>query len=276
MIIDSHQHFWQLSRGDYPWPDESVMPIFRDFGPNDLKPLLAETGVKGTVLVQATDTAAETEFLLRLAGKTDFVCGVVGWLDFSSEDVVETIDRLRSNFALKGFRPMLQNIEKTDWILQDAQKIGLSHMEKNRLCFDALIQPRHLSTLNQLAKRYPDLPIVIDHVAKPKPEKNHLPPETWMNGIKALATRQNVFCKLSGMVTEIGTDWTYDDVAPTADFILATFGSDRVMFGSDWPVVNLASDYATWWQTVQKLIAPLSPSQKQAVLGGNAQRFYRL
>lgn len=274
MRIDAHQHFWTLTRGDYPWPNESVAPIFRDFGPDDLAPLLAAAAIDRTILVQATDTVAETEFLLDLAARHDFVAGVVGWVDLTAPDAVATIDRLRADPALRGLRPMLQNIDRTDWILQDRAAPALAHMEATGLRFDALIQPRHLPVIDTLAGRYPALPIVIDHIAKPVMGGGAAPDARWRDGIARLAARKNVWCKLSGMVTEAGPGWREADLAPFAAHVLDAFGPGRVMFGSDWPVVNLASDYATWVQTADQLIAGLPARRKAEVRGGTAARFY--
>lgn len=276
MKIDSHQHFWTLARGDYDWPNDSVAPIFRDFAPADLAPLLGRAGIDRTVLVQATDSVAETEFLLQLAAETDFIAGVVGWVDLADPEAIATMDRLRADDHLKGLRPMLQNIEQTDWILQDAVQPALAHMQACGLRFDALIQPRHLPAIHQLAETYPDLPIVIDHVAKPKMGNATQPDTAWLEGMARLAERPNVWCKLSGMVTEIGPAWNIGDLRLFVSNVLAVFGAERVMFGSDWPVVNLASDYQVWADTAATLIEPLSPSEKDAIWGGTAARFYGL
>lgn len=274
-MIDAHQHFWSLSRGDYPWPNESVATIFRDFGPADLIPQLKASGVQRTILVQATDSVAETEFLFEIASSCDHVAGIVGWVDLSAPDAISTIDRLRQNPLLKGLRPMLQNIEDSDWINQPKVQPALSHMAKCGLRFDALIQPRHLPHLLTMAKAHPDLAIVIDHIAKPK-MGNCMPDQNWLSGMDQLAARPNVWCKLSGMITEIGPDWRFADLSPFAAHVLESFGSDRVIWGSDWPVLNLAGDYATWVETSRKLVSHLPCDAQAAVFGGNAKRFYGL
>jgi len=276
MIVDAHQHFWTLARGDYPWPNETVAPIFRDFGPEHLAPLLVRSGVDKTVLVQATDTIEETEFLLHIAAKTDWVAGVVGWVDLSADDAVSTINTLRKSPHLKGLRPMLQNIEDTNWILDEKVDRALNHMAHVGLCFDALVQPRHLPVLKELAKRHPSLKIVIDHAAKPKMGAGEIPSKDWSVGISQLARCSNVHCKLSGMVTEIGPDWQLSDLQPFAQQILKSFGAERTMFGSDWPVVNLASDYMQWWGGVGKLLKEQSDADRSRILGLNAMTFYRL
>ncbi|WP_171102087.1 amidohydrolase [Ruegeria sp. HKCCD7255] len=276
MIIDSHQHFWTLARGDYPWPNDSVAPIFRDFTPDDLRPLLTRSGVDQTVLVQATDTVAETEFLLDIARQTGFVAGVVGWVDLTASDAIATIDRLRQDPALKGLRPMLQGIAQTDWILQDDAQPALAHMASTGLCFDALIQPRHLPVIARLAQQHPNLPIVIDHIAKPQMGAARLPDAAFIDGMHQLAACGSVRCKLSGMVTEVGPGWRTEDLMPFLEVVLDLFGPDRVMFGSDWPVLNLASDYAAWMAFVHKAIEPYPDAEKDMILGGAAQQFYGL
>ena len=276
MIIDAHQHFWKLDRGDYPWPNETVADIFRDFEPADLAPLLAAAGVDRTVLVQATETVAETEFLLQIASDVDWVAGVVGWVDLAAPDAPKVIDRLQQNSALKGLRPMLQNTEETGWILSDTVAPALSHMADLGLCFDALIQPRHLEAISQIARLHPSLPIVIDHIAKPKLGGARMPDAKWMQGMRRLAELPNVHCKLSGLVTEIGPAWTMSDLAPFAAHVLQVFGPDKTLFGSDWPVVNLASTYAGWRDTVDELLSTLSAVDRAKIMGGNAQAFYGL
>ncbi|WP_299427631.1 amidohydrolase family protein [uncultured Shimia sp.] len=276
MIIDAHQHFWKLKRGDYPWPNETVADIFRDFEPADLAPLLAAAGVDRTVLVQATDTVAETEFLLQIASEVDWVAGVVGWVDLAVPDAPKVIDRLQQNSTLKGLRPMLQNIEETGWILSDTVAPALSHMADLGLCFDALIQPRHLEPISQIARLHPSLPIVIDHIAKPKMGGARTPDTEWMQGMRRLAELPNVHCKLSGLVTEIGPAWTMSDLAPFAAHVLQFFGPDKTLFGSDWPVVNLASTYTDWRGTVDTLLSKVSAVDRAKIMGGNAQAFYGL
>lgn len=275
-MIDAHQHFWRLSRGDYPWPNPDVAPIFRDFGPDDLRPLLSRAGVTRTVLVQATDTVAETEWLLDLAKEFPVVAGVVGWVDLAAADAIATIDRLRADPLLKGLRPMLQNIAETGWILRPEAQPALAHMAAVGLRFDALIQPRHLPVILTLAEAHPGLGIVVDHVAKPRMGQGASPDADWVAGMRALAARPNVWCKLSGMITEIGPDWRMKDLDPFARLVLTAFGPARCMFGSDWPVVNLAGDYQIWAETALALAAPLSAADKESLFSGSAREFYAL
>lgn len=276
MIIDSHQHFWDLSRGGYDWPNENVAPIFRNFGPDDLAPELRKCGVSRTILVQAIASVVETEFLCDVADSFGAVAGVVGWVDLAAADAIVTLNRVNSREKLVGIRPMLQNIEQTEWILQDSVQSALSHLEQLELCFDALIQPRHLPVIRDLAMRRPGLNIVVDHMAKPKMTNGSAPDNDWVDGIVALSACPNVYCKLSGMVTQAGSEWSIQTLRPFAHIVLDVFGPERVMFGSDWPVVNLAAKYTTWFDTVQELISALSSSEKSLVLGKTATRFYGL
>lgn len=275
-MIDAHQHVWRLSRGDYAWPNDSVAPIFRDFGPDDLLPLLAAAGVTWTVLVQATDTVAETRWLLEVVKTCPQVAGVVGWVDLAAPDAIATIDALRRDPVLKGLRPMLQNIADTDWILRPEVQPVLAHMAQTGLRFDALIQPRHLPAILTLAETHPGLPIVIDHIAKPRMGAGQVPDPAWTAGMRALAARPNLCCKLSGMITEIGPDWQQDDLVPFARIVLDAFGADRCMWGSDWPVVNLAGDYALWRDSARRLAAGLSAAEQDRLFTGSARDFYGL
>ncbi len=274
MRIDAHHHLWTLSRGDYSWMSPDLGPIYRDFYPDDLAPLLAEANIDRTILVQAADTLAETEFMLSLADETPFIAGVVGWVDMAAPDAVATLERLAQNAHFKGVRPMIQEIVDDDWILRpDLDKtfealIGLD------LRFDALVLPRHLSRLLKRLDRHTDLKCVIDHGAKPALATGDL--DRWQEDMTHLAKNTSAFCKLSGLVTEIGPGWTQPQLEPACDTILAEFGAERTMFGSDWPVINLASDYQTWAETAETLVADLSESDRAAVWGKSAATFYRI
>lgn len=275
-MIDAHHHLWQLSRGDYPWPDESVAPIFRDFLTGDFDALPDAAGIARTVLVQATDTIAETEFLLGLAAGWGKVAAVVGWVDLAAPDAIETITRLAQNPLLKSLRPMLQNIDDTDWILRPEVQPALAHMAKTGMRFDALIQPRHLPNIARLAQLYPNLRIVIDHIAKPAMGGGRQPDAAWSDGIRNAAAMPNVWCKLSGMITEIGPEWQLADLQPFAALVLEAFGPERVMWGSDWPVVNLAGDYRRWIEATPALLRHMPQSDQDRIFSGSAAAFYGL
>ncbi|WP_407941832.1 amidohydrolase family protein [Methylobrevis albus] len=274
MRIDAHQHYWAIARGDYGWMGPAVAPIVRDFGPADLAPHLAAGGIAATVLVQAADTVAETEYMLSLADAEPSIAAVVGWVDLEAADATETLARLARHPKLRGIRPMLQDIADTFWVLRPAVLETLALLQGLGLSFDALIQPRHLPVIAALADRLPGLAIVVDHGAKPFIAKGELEP--WAADIAALARRAHVCCKLSGLVTEAGDDWSAPRLASYVATLLAAFGPDRLMFGSDWPVVNLAGGYDAWLATAEALTAGLSETERAAVFGGTAARFYRI
>ncbi len=273
MVIDAHQHFWRIARGDYFWMDESVAQIRRDLLPPDLAPLAKAAGVTGTVAVQAAPTLEETEFLLALADETPSILGVVGWIDLTG-DVPAQLARL-AHPRLRGIRPMLQDIEDTDWILRPDVVAGLRHVAAAGLRLDALITPRHLEVIDRLARLIPDLPIVIDHCAKPVFEAGD-PGDAWRGGMAALAAHPQVFCKLSGLANEFGPGWSATALLPVFDHVLTVFGPERVLWGSDWPVLELAGQYADWIEAAREMAADLPPPAQEALFGGTARRFYGL
>jgi L-fuconolactonase len=272
MRIDSHHHLWSLVRGDYGWLTPALAPIYRDFGTADLEPLLAAHGIDATILVQAAPTEAETAFMLATARASDRVAGVVGWADFCSPDAPERIARLAEEKLLVGLRPMVQDIADDDWLLSPAVGAALEAMRAKSLVFDALALPRHLSRLLVVADRHPDLPIVVDHLAKPFIAAKELDP--WRADMAALAARPNTFCKLSGMVTEAAPDWTVDDLRPYAEHVIEVFGPARMLWGSDWPVVDLAGGYSRWFSAAEALTAHLSAEERGSIFGGTAERVY--
>jgi L-fuconolactonase len=272
MRIDAHQHYWQVARGDYGWLTPDLAPIYRDFMPADLAPLLAAAGIDLTIAVQAAPTEAETVFLLDLAATTPSIAGVVGWTDFDSPDAPARIAEIAANPLLVGLRPMIHDIADPDWMLSPAVGRALNAMEAEGLVFDALIRPPHVTRLMVLATRHPGLAIVVDHGAKPLIAKGTLEP--WASEMRALARHPNVTVKLSGMVTEAAPGWKPADLAPYVSVLLDAFGPERVLFGSDWPVLNLAGDYASWVATVENFIAPLTPAGRAAIMGRNAARIY--
>jgi len=272
--VDAHQHFWTLSRGDYGWLTPDLKPLYRDFGPRDLAPLIAAAGVSRTVAVQAAPTAAETRFLLEVAQDNAFVAGVVGWVDFEAADAAASIARLAKSPALLGLRPMIQDIPDPGWMLDARLSPAFEQMARSGLVFDALVRPVHLPNLRRLLDRHPDLRTVIDHGAKPDIAGGALEP--WSRELAGLARDSAVFCKLSGLVTEAGDDVSLARIAPYAERLLAAFGPERVLWGSDWPVLNLACSYGDWCDMTASLVEPLEPADRAAVLGGNAERCYGL
>jgi L-fuconolactonase len=274
MRIDAHQHFWLLSKRNGAWPPPELAAIHRDFLPSQLEPMLKQHGIDATVLVQSLPSVEDTIFMLDLAACYPFIKAVVGWVDMKADGAPEYISRLAMNPKLKGLRPMLQDLPEDDWIADPALAPAVEAMRHNRLSLDALVLPRHLSSLLIFANRYPDIPIVIDHAAKPFISRGELQP--WKDDIARLAALPQVHCKLSGMVTEASAQWKTADLQPYADHVLEVFGAQRVMWGSDWPVLDLAADYGRWIDTSNQLLADLNEQERMQVLGLNAQRFYRI
>lgn len=274
--VDAHFHCWRLARGDYGWLTPALAPIHRDVTVDDWHAQAAALGVRQGVLVQAAPTEAETRFLLAQAdAHPDVVLGVVGWTDLAAPDAPERIAALAAHPRLRGLRPMLQDIADPDWVLQPAVAPALEAMAAHGLVFDALVRPVHLPRLAVLAQRHPRLALVIDHGAKPDIAAGQWQP--WADDIARLArAHARLCCKLSGLLTEAGAAPAPGAARRWMAHLLARFGPQRLLWGSDWPVLELASDYAAWWQEVQRLLAPLPPAQRAAVLGGNARRLYGL
>ncbi|MCG7494439.1 amidohydrolase [Thalassobius sp. Cn5-15] len=274
MRIDAHQHFWALSRGDYGWLTPDLGAIYHDFLPDDLAPTLDKHAIDGTIVVQAAPTVAETEFMLTLAQQTPFIKGVVGWVDFESDMAVDVLTSLAQSRWLVGIRPMIQDIPDPDWMLQDHFAPIYKAMIQHDLVFDALTLPRHLGALRQLLDRHPEMRVVINHGAKPLIADGII--QGWREDMAALAARSNVSCKLSGLVTEAGEDWTPADLKPYVDHLLDCFGPQRLIWGSDWPVCTLAASYNDWVGITEEMLAHLSQQERDAIWGMNAQRVYKI
>lgn len=274
MRIDAHQHFWLLANRSGAWPPPDLAEIHRDFLPTQLMPLLKQHGIDATVLVQSSPNHDDTSFMLDLAERHAFIRAVVGWVDLKAADAAERIGMLAAHPKLKGLRPMLQDIADDDWIADPALAPAIDAMRLHRLSLDALVLPRHLPSLLIFANRFPQVPIVIDHAAKPPIANGALQP--WKDNIASLAALPQVHCKLSGLVTEAAAQWQAADLQPYVDHVLDRFGAHRVMWGSDWPVLNLAADYGRWIETSDLLLRGLDELARKQVLGLNAQRFYRI
>lgn len=273
MIVDAHQHFWDPARGDYGWltPDN---PIHRVFGTAELRPLLVETGVDATILVQAAPTVAETDYMLGIARKTPFVLGVVGWVDLLAPDAGDELRRRAADPLFLGVRPMLQDIADPNWILQPGLTPALNTIAAEGLVFDALILSHQLGVVTELAQRHPQLSIVLDHAAKPKLGEGDAM-VAWARGIEALAALHNVTCKVSGLLTELGAHGTRDDILRAVGLLFDHFGPARLIWGSDWPVLTLAGNYQDWFDLAREAVAAREPSAVRAVMGDNAVRIYR-
>jgi L-fuconolactonase len=272
MRIDAHHHVWTLARGDYGWLTPDLTPIYRDFSLADLAPHLAASRIEGTILVQAAPTEAETMFMLDIAENAEVVRGVVGWTDFDAADAAARIDALASRRLLVGLRPMVQDIADDDWLLGPGLAPLLAAMARHGLIFDGLALPRHLPRLLQVIDRHPDLQFVLDHCAKPRLATGEI--ADWQRDIALLAQRPNIVCKLSGLATEAAPDWQTADLRQAVDHVRSCFGPRRMLWGSDWPVVNLAGGYAKWFAAAETLLADLSPDDKADIFGGNAARIY--
>jgi L-fuconolactonase len=275
MRVDSHQHFWKVARGDYGWLTREALPrLYCDFLPADLKPLMRDARIERTVLVQAAQTVAETEFLLALAHENSFIAGVVGWVDFEAADAPQTVARLAADPKLVGLRPMIQDLPDDRWMLSPRIAPTLAAMRDNGLAFDALVKPRHLPVLEEFLSRHTALRVVIDHGAKPDIAAGDL--KAWSAGMRRIAQATRAVCKFSGLVTEAGTSWNTEMLKPFVDVLLEAFGPDRLMWGSDWPVVNEAADYASWHEAAVTLTRTLFSAERDAIFGGTATAFYGL
>jgi L-fuconolactonase len=271
--IDAHHHVWRLARGDYGWLTPALAAIHRDYALDDLRPWLDRAGIRATVLVQAAPTVAETEFLLAAAAASaGIVRGVVGWVDLAAPDAIPTLERLRRDPTLRGVRPMLQDLADRDWIARPEVRRTLSSLPTLGLRFDALVTPRELPALLRTLDREPEVAVVVDHGAKPPIAAGRREP--WASLIAAVAVHPHVHCKLSGLATEAGSDWSADTLQPWVDHLIECFGPERLLWGSDWPVVDLAGGYGRWFEATEALLAPLTAEDRVAILGGNAARFY--
>jgi L-fuconolactonase len=266
VIVDAHQHFWDPARAEYPWMTDDVAPLRRRFGPEDLEPLLDEHGVVGTVLVQARGSLDETRTLLEIAAATPFVLGVVGWIDLTDADAARVLDDLGGK--LVGVRHQVEDEPDPAWLLRPDVQRGLAAVGGAGLVCDLLVRARELPAAVETARRHPDIRFVLDHVAKPPLRSGDSTP--WAFGVGALADLPNVTCKLSGLLTEAepGTD-----LAPTLQQALRWFGPERCMFGSDWPVCLLATDYAGALDLVRRVVPP---RDAEMVLAATAIRTYGL
>lgn len=275
--VDAHQHYWHPARGDYDWMPADDPTLSRPYHPIDLAKALDANGISKTILVQAAATVQETEYLLGIADATPSVGGVVGWIDFEDRDDLRQLERLSKHPAFKGVRPMIQDIPDKDWMLRDGVQWAFAALVDLGLTFDALGFPKHLENFRTILTHYPGLASVIDHCMKPQiSDPNEAAFAEWADGMAAIASQTSAFCKLSGLVTEAAPDWTVETLRPFAAHVLDVFGPDRVMWGSDWPVCRLRCDYDTWFAAAEDLTSHLDPTERAAVFGGNAVKFYSI
>ncbi|WJS93962.1 amidohydrolase family protein [Flavobacterium johnsoniae] len=272
--IDSHQHFWKFDPVRDSWIDETMKNIQRDFLPEDLEPLLKANQFEGCVAVQASQSEEETNFLLDLASKNDFIKGVVGWVDLRNENIEERLQFFSNQKKLKGFRHVVQG-EADDFMYGEAFRRGIAALKPFNYTYDLLIFERQLPAAISLVKDFPNQKFVIDHIAKPEIKSGSI--DSWKKGIEEIAKYDNVWCKISGMVTEADWEnWKLEDLKPYLNVIFENFSTDKLMYGSDWPVLNVASDYNEVVKTLEDYISKFSVEEQNKIWFGNANAFYSL
>jgi len=273
--IDSHHHLWQYTEADYPWMSDKMDILRRDYMLQDLAAVTQAAGVTGTVAVQARQSERETAWLLELAGKSDLIRGVVGWAPLIDRNVAAYLERVAADPKLKGMRHVLHDEADDLYMLRDDFNAGVAWLRRFGLRYDILIFEKHLPQTLHFIDRHPSQIFIVDHIAKPKIASQEMEP--WRERMKEIARRPNVYCKLSGMVTEARWDaWTESDLRPYTDAVLEAFGAKRVMFGSDWPVLGLAASYTRWADVVRDAIRDLSADEQQNILAGTAREAYGL
>ncbi|HEV8534565.1 MAG TPA: amidohydrolase family protein [Candidatus Limnocylindria bacterium] len=278
VVIDAHHHFWDPARRTYPWMTGDLAPIRRRFGPEDLRPLLALNRVDRTILVQTVSRLDETREFLATAAQHDFIAGVVGWVDLTAPDVAERIAELRSGAGgpkLVGIRHQVHDEADAEWLLRADVRRGLTAVGEADLAYDILVRTRELPAALATVRDFPDMRFVIDHIAKPPIALAEI--DEWAARLKPVASHPNVFCKLSGMVTEADWDrWTTTDLTPYVSRVLDWFGPDRCVFGSDWPVCLLAAPYPRVLQACRQAVGDLTSAERDRVFGENAVELYRI
>lgn len=274
-LIDAHQHYWRVDRGDYAWLHDAPTALQRDFLPADLQPQRAAAGVAGSVLVQAAASEAETRYLFKLARADRRILGVVGWVDFEAPDAPSRIDALLrdGDALLLGLRPMAQDHPDPDWLARPALDAAFGHLQEHGLAFDALVKPAQLPALQKRLRREHELRVVLDHAGKPDIAHGRF--DDWAQPIRELAALPNVCCKFSGLLTELAPGMPGDALAPYVDHLFACFGADRLIWGSDWPVLTLRDSYAHWLELARALARQRAPHALDNIFGRNALAFYR-
>lgn len=275
MTIDTHQHFWKYEPIKHKWINESMSVIRRDFMPTDLKKVYGENGIDGCVAVQADQTLEETNFLLWLSEKHSFIKGIVGWVDLRAKNVNEVLEEYKTHSKIKGFRHVVQGERDHNFLLRPDFMNGIFLLEKNGYVYDILVFPHQLGAVLEFVKRFPNQKFVIDHIAKPYIKDGFY--DGWAIMMIEIAKQENVYCKLSGMITEADFDsWSPDQIKPYMNLVLEAFGPNRIMFGSDWPVCLVAGNYKEVKKLVTDFISELSLTEQAAIMGLNAIKFYNL
>lgn len=275
MIVDSHQHFWEVGRFSYPWMTPEVEVLCRDYLPTALAPVLKWNSVEKTILVQASNSLEETRWLLELADQNSFIAAVVGWVDLTADGFEEQFDEFRAHRKFKGIRHLVESEPQDDWLVQPAVLANLRTLAGRGVAYDLLVHTRHLKFAMRVADSCPELRLVVDHMAKPPIAHGEI--DDWSRTLSELASRPNVWCKLSGLITEADrTGWRVEDLKPYVDLALEVFGPQRMMFGSDWPVCLLAGSYDQVLDGAQSMLAELSEQDRRNIFAANAIDFYRI
>jgi len=275
MRIDSHQHFWKYNPAHQVWMTDLMAVLRRDYLPDELKPLLSASGFEGAIAVQARQMVEETEWLLQLAGQHDFIKGVVGWVDLCSANLRGQLEGYARHRKLVGVRHVVHDEPDDQFMLRPEFRRGIALLPEFNLTYDLLLFPRHLPVAVELVRAFPEQPFVLDHIAKPAIRDGQVSP--WKEDLKTLARFDNVTCKLSGMVTEAKwKQWRPEDFQRYLDIVIAAFGPDRLMIGSDWPVCTLSGEYAAVMGIVIDYAQQFPAAVREGILGGNCAKFYRL
>ncbi len=274
-VIDAHHHFWRYHAKDFGWVNNAMRVIRRDFLPADLEREIHAAGVDGVVTVQARQSLDETRWLLELAAAHSFIRGVVGWVPLVDPKASAILEKLAADKKLRSVRHVLQGEADERYMLREDFNRGIAELRRFKLAYDILIFEHHLPQTMELVDRHPQQVFVLDHIAKPRIKDNLLEP--WRKNIRELAKRPNLYCKISGMVTEADfTSWTEAQLLPYVETVIEAFGAKRLMFGSDWPVGLIACEYARWLSLVRGWIAKLSSAEQKHILGDTAVEAYRL
>jgi len=274
-IVDSHQHFWQVGRFDYPWMSRGDEVLYRDYLPATIEPILKRCGVEKTILIQASNSLEETRWLLSLSDQYPFIAGVVGWVDLSVREVGHQLSEFIAHPKFRGARHLVESEPADDWLIQEKVLAGLRRLASFGVSYDLLVHTRHLKHVRTVAESCPDLRLVVDHLAKPPIASGEI--SAWARAIKEVAAIPNVSCKLSGLVTEASwTNWRIEDLKRFVDTALEYFGPQRLMFGSDWPVCLRAASYDRVLEAFQSLLADLNDQERSCIFSRNATEFYRI
>lgn len=275
MVIDSHQHFWKYEPVKHSWIDDDMSVIRKNFLPSDLAKVYQENGINGCIAVQADQTLEETDFLIDIASKNDFIKGIVGWVDLRAENIEDVLEKYSQFKIVKGFRHVVQGEADHNFLLRPNFSRGISLLEKHNFTYDILVFPHQLGSVLEFVKKFPNQKFVIDHIAKPYIKDGYF--EGWATMMTAIGKHENVSCKMSGMVTEADFNtWTPAQIQPYMNTVLEGFGSKRVLFGSDWPVCLIAGNYSKIKKLTTDFISQFSQIEQNSIMGNNAIEFYNL